>query len=90
MSVKLPPFGRLLCVERRNCSSAITFSIGNRFDALRTWLNAYREEPPLPLDIFISRLFGEMLSQPASVFIKITMPPRQPPVWLNQPANSGW
>ncbi len=46
----------------------ITFNIGNRFDALRAWLNAYQEEPPLPLDIFISRLFGEVLSQPGFGF----------------------
>ena len=46
----------------------ITFNIGNRFDTLRAWLNAYREEPSLPLDIFISRLFGEVLSQPGFGF----------------------
>jgi hypothetical protein len=46
----------------------ITFTIGNRFDALRAWLNVYLEEPTLPLDIFISRLFGEVLSQPGFGF----------------------
>jgi hypothetical protein len=42
----------------------ITFSIGNRYSALRDWLLAYRETDPLPLDHFLRKLFGEVLSQP--------------------------
>lgn len=42
----------------------ITFSVGNRYSALRDWLLAYRETDPLPLDHFLRKLFGEVLSQP--------------------------
>jgi hypothetical protein len=41
----------------------ITFSIGNRYSTLRDWLLAYREGESLPLDHFLRKLFGEVLSQ---------------------------
>lgn len=41
----------------------ITFTLGNRYAALRDWLLAYREAEPLPLDHFFRKLFGEVLSQ---------------------------
>jgi hypothetical protein len=41
----------------------ITFSIGNRYSLLRDWLIGYRESDPLPLDHFLRKLFGEVLSQ---------------------------
>jgi hypothetical protein len=41
----------------------ITFSIGNRYSALRDWILAYRESDQLPLDHFFRKLFGEVLSQ---------------------------
>jgi hypothetical protein len=41
----------------------ITFQLGNRYTALRNWLLAYRDETPQPLDHFLRRLFGEVLSQ---------------------------
>jgi hypothetical protein len=41
----------------------VTYAAGNRFDHLKEWLEAYQAETPLPLDHFISRLFGEVLSQ---------------------------
>jgi len=40
----------------------ITSNLGQRYEQLRTWLNHI--DPQLPLDIFVSRLFGEVLSQP--------------------------
>jgi hypothetical protein len=46
----------------------ITYAAGNRFDQLKAWLEAYQAETPLPLDHFISRLFGEVLSQPGFGF----------------------
>jgi hypothetical protein len=46
----------------------ITFSIGERFEVLRKWLIDYRSQEPLELDIFLSRLFGEVLSQPGFGF----------------------
>lgn len=42
----------------------ITFTLGNRYTVLRDWILAYRQEPPLPLDHFLRKLFGEVLSQP--------------------------
>ena len=46
----------------------ITFVLGNRYDALRRWLDDYRQGEPEELDYFLSRLFGEMLSQPGYGF----------------------
>ena len=42
----------------------ITFSVGNRYSVLRDWIVAYREDDQLPLDHFLRKLFGEVLSQP--------------------------
>ncbi len=42
----------------------ITFNIGNRYSVLRDWLLSYREGDQLPLDHFLRKLFGEVLSQP--------------------------
>jgi len=42
----------------------ITFSAGNRYQALVNWLGDYRNQTPQPLDHFLIRLFGELLSQP--------------------------
>lgn len=41
----------------------ITFSIGERYEHLREWLTRYQADEPLALDHFLSRLFGEVLSQ---------------------------
>jgi hypothetical protein len=46
----------------------ITYAAGNRFDHLKEWLETYQTGAPLPLDHFISRLFGEVLSQPGYGF----------------------
>lgn len=42
----------------------ITYALGDRYTVLRNWLEAYRAEPSLPLDFFLKKLFGEVLSQP--------------------------
>lgn len=42
----------------------ITYALGERYTNLSAWINAYREEPPLPLDFFMREIFGEVLSQP--------------------------
>ncbi len=42
----------------------ITYWLGERYEALRRWLIDYQAGDPLELDIFLSRLFGEVLSQP--------------------------
>ncbi|MDK1081047.1 MAG: UvrD-helicase domain-containing protein [Anaerolineae bacterium] len=46
----------------------ITYSFGNRYSTLREWLQAYRESDALPLDHFLRKLFGEVLSQPGFGF----------------------
>ena len=46
----------------------ITFTLGSRYETLKTWLDDYREETPQPLDHFLRRLFGEVLSQPGFNF----------------------
>ena len=40
----------------------ITFRVGERYEELRAWL-ARRREPPDEFDHFLSRMFGEILSQ---------------------------
>jgi len=46
----------------------ITYSVGNRYTILRDWIMTYRETQPLPLDHFLRKLFGEVLSQPGFGF----------------------
>lgn len=46
----------------------ITYTIGEQFEILRRWLSEYMADQPTELDIFISRLFGEVLSQPGFGF----------------------
>lgn len=46
----------------------ITFVLGGRYTLLCDWVHAYREMLPLPLDHFLRRLFGEVLSQPGFGF----------------------
>ncbi|GAB4451042.1 MAG: recombinase family protein [Anaerolineae bacterium] len=56
----LSPFEQLEGPARER----ITYELGNRYDELRRWLLAVSADDPPPLDHFISRLFGEVLSQP--------------------------
>jgi hypothetical protein len=42
----------------------ITYVLGARYTRLRDWILAYRELQTVPLDHFLRRLFGELLSQP--------------------------
>jgi len=46
----------------------ITYSNGKKFESLKKWLLAYQDDPTEDLDIFWSRLFGELLSQPGFGF----------------------
>jgi hypothetical protein len=46
----------------------ITFALGEKYTTLRNWLMTYRETSPLPLDFFMRRIFGEVLSQPGYGF----------------------
>ena len=51
-----------------NMQDRITFSLGERYEKLRSWLQTYRENPPFELDAFLKHLFGEVLSQPGFGF----------------------
>jgi hypothetical protein len=46
----------------------ISYSIGEKYDHLRLWLDEYRQSTPNDLDHFLGMLFGEILSQPGYGF----------------------
>jgi len=49
---------------RAEVQERITFVFGRGYETLREWIDAYRQQPvPDPLDHFLRRLFGEILSQ---------------------------
>jgi superfamily I DNA/RNA helicase len=49
---------------RTEVQERITFVFGQRYETLRQWIEAYRQQSvPDPLDHFLRRLFGEVLSQ---------------------------
>ena len=49
---------------RTEVQERITFVFGRQYETLREWIDAYRQQPvPDPLDHFLRRLFGEILSQ---------------------------
>ena len=54
---------------RSDMQSRITYRVGERYEILRGWL-AQRREPPDEFDHFLSRLFGEVLSQPGFGFFQ--------------------
>lgn len=56
----LSPFDSLI----PEMQSRITFTLGEQYSRLRDWLLDFRANPVNELDIFLSRLFGEVLSQP--------------------------
>jgi hypothetical protein len=68
----LEPFGGL----KPEMQQRITYVLGGRYEALRTWLAAYAADRAektarwtrAELDHFLARLFGELLSQPGYGF----------------------
>jgi hypothetical protein len=46
----------------------ISFVMGERYENLRGWIETYRTGEVQELDVFLSRLFGEVLSQPGFGF----------------------
>jgi superfamily I DNA/RNA helicase len=46
----------------------ITYQVGEKYEQIRNWLEEYRGKKHLPLDYFLSKLFGELLSQPSYGF----------------------
>ncbi len=50
-------------LTNRVMQERITFMVGEKLEAIRGWLERYRSGSPLPLDVFLSTLYGELLSQ---------------------------
>jgi hypothetical protein len=46
----------------------ISYSLGEKFENIRFWLEEYRKSNAIELDSFLSRFFGEILSQPGFGF----------------------
>lgn len=46
----------------------ITYALGERLTTLQNWLDEYRAASQLPLDFFLRKLFGEVISQPGFGF----------------------
>jgi hypothetical protein len=57
--LSLAPFDGI----KTDVQERITYSVGNRYSTLREALLAYRDSDLLPLDHFLRKLFGEVLSQ---------------------------
>lgn len=57
---KLHPFGGVKNAEIR---SRITEVFGAQYERLWKWIETYQAAPAEPIDVFFSRLFGELLSQ---------------------------
>lgn len=53
---------------RPEMQERITYLLGNRYERLRLWLAEYIQGPQEEFDHFLSRLFGEVLSQPGFGF----------------------
>jgi hypothetical protein len=46
----------------------ISFAFGEKYEMLRNWIMDYQKGDPLDLDIFLGKVFGEVLSQPGFGF----------------------
>jgi hypothetical protein len=53
---------------RGEMQERITYHLGQRYENLRAWVDNYIAGTPEELDHFLSRLFGEVLSQPGYCF----------------------
>lgn len=53
---------------KNDIQERITFTLGDKYETLRLWIEAYQADPSPELDYFFSRLFGEVLSQPGYGF----------------------
>jgi hypothetical protein len=60
----LTPFDQII----PSTQERISYVLGEKYDHLRLWLQEYQQSGPIELDHFISRLFGEVLSQPGYGF----------------------
>ena len=62
--ISLTPFDQIIPPAQER----ISYLLGERYDHLRQWLEEYHQSGSTELDYFISRLFGEVLSQPGYGF----------------------
>ncbi len=62
--IHLAPFDQIIPPAQ----ARISYLLGERYDHLRQWLEEYHQSGSTELDYFISRLFGEVLSQPGYGF----------------------
>src|SRR4030042_860851 len=60
----LSPFDQII----PSAQERISYVLGEKYEKLRVWLEEYHQSAVGELDYFISRLFGEVLSQPGSGF----------------------
>jgi hypothetical protein len=60
----LSPFEQI----KADMQERITYLFGSRYSQLRSWIETYQLDEPQPLDHFLRRLFGEILSQPGFGF----------------------
>ncbi len=63
-TLTLAPFEQI----RTEMQERITYLFGSRYSQLRNWIETYQLDGPQPLDHFLRRLFGEVLSQPGFGF----------------------
>ena len=55
---------------RADLRDRVTYRVGEAYERLRIWLEEYASGDELPIDHFLSRLFGELLSQPGFGFYR--------------------
>ena len=71
-AVKNPPSSNVHLSDFENIphkyQERISFFSGNLYQELLNWLNGYASKPALPLDHFLTHLFGEILSRPGFIF----------------------
>lgn len=63
-NLNLAPFDQII----PSTQERISYLLGEKYEHLRLWLEEYHNAGPCQLDHFISRLFGEVLSQPGYGF----------------------
>ncbi len=55
--------GSFDAISNASMQNRISFALGEKLERMRAWLDEIQSFDALPLDIFLSRLFGELLSQ---------------------------
>lgn len=63
-----PAGGARSVTRARGLWDEIGYLVRERYEELRLWLQTYRQSPPGPVDLFLARLFGELLCRPGFGF----------------------